>query len=67
MDSELYYRKRSLLAACKRILEVKAAVDEIPAEPRKWFMNKPGHADCFIVAKALKKILEEKREGDSAS
>lgn len=47
-----------LLAACERLLKVErevAAMDDQWA--REWFMSKPGHQDCFRVAKALQEFL----------
>ncbi len=46
-----------LIAACDRLLATEAEVLSMPAEPRNWFMSKPGHRDCFTVARALKNML----------
>ena len=49
-----------LIAACNRLLATEREVLEMPAEQVRWFMSKPGHRDCFTVARSLKGILEKK-------
>jgi hypothetical protein len=49
--------EQSLIGACDRLLKVEEEVKAMPEEQSKWFMEKPGHADCFVVAKALKELL----------
>jgi hypothetical protein len=46
-----------LLAACDRLLATERDVLAMPREQVRWFMSKPGHRDCFTVARALKNIL----------
>lgn len=46
-----------LLMACERLLKVEAEIMAMPAEHRDWFMSKPGHGDCFDVARGLRDIL----------
>lgn len=46
-----------LLMACNRLLETEQDVLKMPPELREWFMLKPGHQDCFDVARALKEML----------
>lgn len=48
-----------LLAACDRLLVVAADIRKMPKEQRDWFFSKEGHADCFMVARALKTILQD--------
>lgn len=55
-------KNRELIAACDRLLATELEVLAMPAEPRDWFMNKPGHRDCFTVARALKELLEAEVE-----
>lgn len=48
----------TLIEACDRLLATETevlAMDD--AKSRAWFMNKPGHSDCFMVARALKELL----------
>jgi hypothetical protein len=49
---------RKLIAACERLLATEREVLEMPEEQIRWFMSKPGHRDCFAVARALKELLE---------
>lgn len=52
-------RRRELSAACDRLLLMEAEVNAMDDEAsRNWFMSKPGHADCFVVARALKVRLD---------
>lgn len=52
-------KAHKLIAACDRLLATEREVLEMPAEQVRWFMSKPGHRDCFTVARSLKRILEE--------
>lgn len=36
-------------------------------EPRQWFMSKPGHRDCFTVARALRSLLQPAKKGPQMS
>lgn len=59
-----------LIAACDRLLATEQEVLAMDAEPRRWFMSKPGHSDCFTVARALRSVLETrapKRKGPQMS
>lgn len=47
-----------LVAACNRLLNTEREVCEMDQRSRDWFLNKPGHADAFTVARALRSILE---------
>jgi len=47
-----------LIAACDRLLAIEVEVSAMDKQPRQWFMEKPGHKDCFTVAMALKQLLE---------
>lgn len=47
-----------LIAACDRLLQTEREVLSMDLRSRNWFFSKPGHADTFTVARALKKILE---------
>lgn len=47
-----------LLAACDRLLATEREVLEMPLEQVQWFFGKPGHTDCFLVARALKGLIE---------
>ena len=51
-------KSTALLAACDRLLATEAEVLAMDARSIRWFMGKPGHRDCFRVARALKSILE---------
>lgn len=48
----------NLIAACDRLLSTELEILQMPIEQVRWFMSKPGHRDCFTVARALKAILE---------
>ena len=49
--------REDLIAACDRLLATEAEVKQMPREQRRWFFSKAGHADCFLVARALKEML----------
>lgn len=51
---------RELLAACDRLLTIQRDINRLPQRVRKWFFSKEGHADSFIVARALQKLLVPK-------
>jgi hypothetical protein len=53
-----FLRSSELIAACDRLLETEREIMEMPQEERKWFMGKAGHKDCFVVARALKELLQ---------
>lgn len=57
-------RVEGLIEACDRLLATEAEVLAMPSEQREWFMSKPGHRDCFTVARALKDVLS-RANGDS--
>ena len=46
-----------LLMACNRLLATEAQIMKMPKKDREWFMEKPGHQDCFDVARGLKELL----------
>jgi hypothetical protein len=48
----------TLIEACNRLLQTQQEVMEMPSDQRDWFLGKPGHADCFVVARAMKDLLE---------
>ena len=56
-----------LIAACNRLLATERDVLQMPREQVQWFMSKPGHRDCFTVARALKGLLENPKLADRAA
>lgn len=46
-----------LLMACERLLKTEKEIIALPKWARDWFMSKPGHQDCFDVARGLREIL----------
>jgi hypothetical protein len=56
-----HWSLKILIDACDRLLKIKEEVMAMDEESRAWFMDKPGHRDCLIVASALKAILEDPR------
>lgn len=56
-----------LLAACDRLLTTEREVSEMPSEQREWFFSKPGHADCFFVARGLTRLLNDPRTTATAA
>lgn len=46
-----------LIEACNRLLKTEREVSRMPRWARRWFFQKPGHADAFRCARALKKFL----------
>ncbi len=53
--------RKMLIDACDRLLKTKTEVMAMDKQSKRWFMGKPGHHDCFLVASALKAILEDPR------
>ncbi len=49
--------REDLLSACDRLLETEAQIKEMPKPQRQWFFKQNGHKDCFLVARALKRLL----------
>ncbi len=44
----------------KDLLATQREIKRMPKAQRDWFFSKPGHADCFLVARALKELLTER-------
>lgn len=51
-----------LLAACDRLLKTEREILALPKWASDWFMSKPGHVDCFDVARGLREILIAAKE-----